>query len=139
LARVPAGEQEVALVRRAFESFAVAAEGLDDYFRRFYTPDAVIEFVDGFPVSGRYEGVEGYRRWFEDSYAPYEGVQRRLHSITAEGERVVALLTVTGRARGDDVELEVMLGNTYELRDGRISHLRVYVGHERALEQARGG
>ena len=134
---MPASEAEIALVRRAFEAFEVSADQLDDYFHRFFTPDGVVEFVDGFPLDGRYEGVEGYRRWFEESYGPYEDVKRRLDSISAEGDLVVALLTVTGRPPGDPVELQVQMGNTYELVDGRIKHLRVYVGHERTLDAAR--
>jgi ketosteroid isomerase-like protein len=132
-------DADVALVRRAFEDFEVREGSLDDYFRRYWAPDGVIEFVDGFPISGRYQGIEGYRQWFEDSYAPYQDVQRRLVSISKEGDSVVALLVVSGRPKDDDLELEVQLGNTYELEDGRIKHLRVYVGHQRALEAARGG
>jgi ketosteroid isomerase-like protein len=132
-------DPDVALVRRAFEDFEVREGTLDDYFGRYWVPDGVIEFVDGFPISGRYQGIEGYRRWFGDSYAPYQDVQRRLVSISKEGDQVVALLVVRGRPRDEDLELEVQLGNTYELEDGRIKHLRVYVGHQRALEAARGG
>jgi ketosteroid isomerase-like protein len=130
-------DEDVALVRQAFEEFDVTREALDGYFRRYFVTDGVIEFVDGFPLSGRYEGIEGFRRWFDESYAPYEDVKRTLDSIMVEGERVVALMTVTGRPKDDDVELEVQMGNTYELENGRIRHLRVYVGHERALESAR--
>jgi ketosteroid isomerase-like protein len=133
-----AGDDEIATVRRAFEAFEVSADRLEEYFGRFFTPDGVVEFVDGFPLQGRYEGVEGFRRWFEESYGPYEDVKRRLDSITAEGDLVVALLTVTGRPAGESDELLVQMGNTYELEDGRIKHLRVYVGHERTLEAARG-
>ena len=137
---MPAGEAEVERIRRAFEEFEVQAGKLEDYFRRHYTDDGVVEFVDGFPIRGRYAGVEGYREWFEDSYGPYEDVRRELHSIEAVGERVVALLTISGREQGDDTRLEVQLGNTYELADdGRIRYLRVYVGHDRAREAARNG
>jgi ketosteroid isomerase-like protein len=131
-------DADVALVRKAFEAFEVREGSLDDYHRRYWVPDGVIEFVDGFPISGRYQGLEGYKQWFEDSYAPYDDVQRRLVSITKEGDRVVALLTITGRPAGEDLDLELQLGNTYELEDGRIKHLRVYVGHRRAVEAARG-
>jgi hypothetical protein len=134
---VPVSEADLTLVRRAFDEFGVSREGLDDYYRRFFVPHGVVEFVDGFPVTGRYEGVAGYRHWFEDGYGPYEDVHRRLDSLTAEGDRILALLTVTGREQGDNVELTVQLGNTYELEDGRISYLRVYVGHDRALAAAR--
>lgn len=131
--------ENVAFVRQAFEQFDVREGSLDDYYARFWVPDGVIEFVDGFPIKGSYRGVEGYRQWFADSYAPYENVQRRLDSIEAVGDRVVALLTITGRPKGEDLDLELQLGNTYELEEGRIKHLRVYVGHARAREAARNG
>jgi ketosteroid isomerase-like protein len=134
---VTADDSDVALVRRAFEDFDVREGSLEDYFERYYLPDGVIEFVDGFPVPGLYRGIDGYRRWFEDSYGPYQDVRRRLDSIQAEGDLVVALVTISGRPKDEDLDLEVQVGNTYELEGGRIRHLRVYVGHERALEAAR--
>ena len=134
---MPAGEDDVALVAQAFHAFPGTPEGLDDYYARYWHPDGVIEFVDGWPLTGSYQGIDGYKRWFEDSYGPYEDVNRRLDSIHAEGDVVVALMTLTGHPKDDDVELEVHVGNTYEVEDGRIRRLRVYVGHDRALEAAR--
>ncbi len=132
-------DPDVAFVLDAFQAFEVQEGTLEQYYERFWAPDGVVEFVDGFPISGSYHGLEGYKRWFADSYGPYEDVRRRLDSISKEGERVVALLTLTGRPKDEDVELELQLGNTYELEDGRIKRLRVYVGHERTLEAARTG
>ena len=134
-----ATDDDMDLVRRAFDAFALSPEGIDEYFARFFTPDGVVEFVDGFPLPGRYEGLDGYRRFYDESYGPYEDVQRRLDSVTVENGTVVALFTLSGRERGDDTELRVQMGNTYELEDGRIKHLRVYLGHERAREAARAG
>jgi ketosteroid isomerase-like protein len=136
---MPATEADVTLVREAFQAFSATSEGIEAYFERFFTPDGVVEFCDGFPLTGRYEGVEGYRRFFEESYGPYEDVERRLDEITVEAGTVVALLTITGHERGDDTQLEIQMGNTYEIEGGRIRHLRVYVGHERAREAARQG
>ena len=130
-------EDPVAVVRRAFEDFEFGRTDLEAYFMRYWHPDAVVESVDGFPVAGRYEGLEGYRRWFEDSYGPYDDIQRHVHAIVTEGDVVVMLMTITGRSRDDDLELEVRVGSTYEVEDGRIRRLCVYVGHERALLAAR--
>jgi SnoaL-like protein len=132
-------DPDVAFVLEAFKAFEVQEGTLEQYYERYWAPDGVVEFVDGFPISGRYEGLEGYKQWFADSYAPYEGVERRLDSLTKEGDRVVVLLTITGRPRDEDIDLEVQLGNTYELEGGRIKYLRIYVGHERAVEAARNG
>jgi len=130
-------DTDVAFVLQAFQAFEVQEGTLEEYFERFWAPDGVVEFVDGFPITGSYRGLDGYKQWFADSYAPYENVERRLDSISKEGERVVALLTVTGRPKDEDLELEVQLGNTYELEDGRIKRLNIYVGHDRAVAAAR--
>ena len=130
---------DVQLIERLLEEFDVGTTDIDDYFARFWHPDAVIEAVDGFPVSGTYRGLEGSRQWFADAYGPYVDVRRRIDSVTAEGDLVVALLTITGRSKDDHVELEVHTGSTYEIEDGRIKRLRVYVTHERALEAAHNG
>jgi ketosteroid isomerase-like protein len=141
---VPASETDVAHVVRAFQESnrrftGSGSGGLESYFEEFYEPDAVIEHVDQFPMPGRFEGFDGYRQWFADSYGPYEDIVWRIESVRAEGERVLVLLTITGRPRGEELELTVQLGNTYALRNGRIAHVRVYVGHERAVEAARDG
>jgi SnoaL-like domain len=136
---MPEEDPDIAFVLEAFQAFEVQEGTLEEYHARFWVPDGVVEFVDGFPITGSYQGLEGYRRWFADSYAPYDGVQRRLDSISKEGDRVVALLTITGRPKDEDVELEVQLGNTYELERGRIKRLNIYVGHDRAVAAARNG
>jgi predicted ester cyclase len=137
-------DNDVAHVVRALQESARRFEGdgthgVDEYYAEFYLPDGVIEHVDDFPMPGRFEGLDGYREWFRDAYGPYEDVVFRIESVQAEGERVLALMTISGRSKGDAVELTVQLGNTYELRDGRIAYVRVYVGHERAVEAARSG
>jgi hypothetical protein len=136
---MPEEDPDIAFVLEAFQAFEVQEGTLEEYHARFWVPDGVVEFVDGFPITGSYQGLEGYKRWFADSYAPYDGVQRRLDSISKEGDRVVALLTVTGRPKDEHVQLEVQLGNTYELERGRIKRLNIYVGHDRAVAAARNG
>ena len=128
-----AGEEPLTVVIQAFEEFEFGQTDLEDYFERWWHPDAVIESPDGFPITGRYEGLEGYRRWFEDSYGPYYGIRRQVNSIKTDGNTVVMLLTITGRSREDGLELEIKIGSTYEVEDGRIKRLSVFVGHERAM------
>ena len=134
---MPPTDEDVAVVQRAFEEFEVGRTDIEEYYNRFWHPDAEIESVDGFPVPGRYRGLDGYRHWFEDSYAPYEDVHRKIDSISVEGDCVLVLLTITGRPRGDETELEIQTGSAYEVEDGRIRRLCVYVGHERAVMATR--
>lgn len=138
---MPVSDADVDHIRRAFVEFnqrydTLRGDGLERYHAEFYAPDAVIEHVDGFPLPGRFEGLDGYREWFAESYGSYREVSWRIEEVQAAGERVVALVRVSGKPADSPVELEVALGITYEMRDGRIEYVRVYVGHERALDAA---
>jgi ketosteroid isomerase-like protein len=135
----PRTSEALEFVREAVLQFDVRECSLEEYFGRYWDPDGVIDFVDGFPISGTYRGVEGFKQWFADSYGPYEDVKRRLDSLEAIGDRIVSLLTISGRPKGEDTELELQVGNVYELEGGRIAHLDVYVGHERARRAALDG
>ena len=138
-------DADVEHVRRAFASFndhfgAMAQEdAVAGYWNEFWAPDGVIENVDNFPAPGRYQGLAGYREFSGDSYGSYRDISWRIVSIDKAGDRVVALVRVSGKPADDDVELEVALGITYEMRDGKIAHSRVYVGHDRARDAASSG
>jgi ketosteroid isomerase-like protein len=138
---VPVSDSDLAHVRRAFVDFNeryddLRAGDVDTYHAEFYAPDSVIEHVDGFPSPGSYEGLEGYREWFGNSYGNYRDVTWQIVGLEAVGDRVLALVRVSGKAPDDDVRLEIQLGITYEMRAGKIGHVRVYLGHERARDAA---
>jgi hypothetical protein len=118
----------------AFDLERQRSGGLKDYFDRWYSPDATMEHVDAFPTPGGWTGFDAYQEWFEEAYGPYEDVRYELDSIETVGERVLALATVSGRVKGDTVELQLQVGLAYRIRDGRIEHTRVYAGHDRARE-----
>jgi hypothetical protein len=113
--------------------------GVAAYHAEFYAPDSVIEHVDAFPAPGSYEGLAGYEEWFGQSYGNYRDVSWQIAGIEPVGERVLALVRVSGKPPDDEVRLEIALGITYEMRDGRIGHVRVYLGHERARDAASSG
>ena len=137
-------EADVDHVRRAFVEFNARYDdlrdgGLEGYHAEFYAPDAVIEHVDNFPAPGRYEGFAGYQEWFGNSYGDYRDVTWQITGLEVVGDQVLALVRVSGKPPDDDVTLELDLGITYELRGGRIAHVRVYVGHDRARGAASSG
>jgi ketosteroid isomerase-like protein len=134
-------DQDVEHVRRGFATFN-ATERADEaairaHHARFYDPDVEIVNADGWPIPGSYRGTEGYVSWYQESYGPYEDVRYAVDSIDAVGERVVALVTISGRPRGEETELEVQLGLVYGMRGGKIAKVELYLGHERALQAAR--
>jgi ketosteroid isomerase-like protein len=141
---VPVSDSDLAHVRRAFVEFNERYDDLRDgglaaYHAQFYAPDAVIEHADNVPEPGRYVGYPGYEEWFGQSYGTYRDVTWRIVGVEAVGDRVLALVRVSGKPADDDIELEVSLGITYELRDGRIAYVRVYLGHDRARDAASSG
>jgi ketosteroid isomerase-like protein len=141
---VPVSDSDLDHVRRAFVEFnerydALRDAGVAAYHAEFYAPDAVIEHVDNFPSPGSYAGLAGYEEWFGQSYGDYRDVTWQIVGIEAVADRVLALVRVSGKPPDDDVQLEIALGITYELRDGKIAHVRVYLGHERARDAASSG
>jgi ketosteroid isomerase-like protein len=133
---------DVAHIRGAYADFNARYEELTDpevmraYHERWYDPESQILNVDGWPVPASYEGLEGYRRWYGENYSTYDDVRFDVESVQPVADRVVALARVSGRLKGEETRLEVQVGVTYELRGGRIWRVRLYLGHDRALQAA---
>jgi hypothetical protein len=87
-------------------------------------------------VPAAYRGTEGYIAWYRENYGPYEDVRYDVDFLGAVGERVVALVTISGRPRGEETQLEVQIGLVYGMRDGRIASVELYLGHERPMRAA---
>jgi ketosteroid isomerase-like protein len=139
---VPPTEDDLARIRRLFETFSarfeeIKAGQVDAFFAEYYTEDALLESPDAFPAPMDARGVEGYREFITEAYGPYEGVTWELEEADVVGETIVARALIRGRAVGDPLEIEVRVALVYELRDGRIFRSRLYLSHERALDAAR--
>jgi ketosteroid isomerase-like protein len=136
-------DEDVEHVRRAFASFNETARDREDeagiraHHARWYDPDVEIVNADNWPVPASYKGTDGYVRWYRENYGPYEDVRYDVGFLDAVGDRVVALVTISGRPRGEETELEVQIGLVYGMRDGRIARVELYLGHERAMQAAR--
>ena len=99
-------DKDVDHVRRAFESFNGAMHEREDeagiraHHARWYDPDVEIVNADDWPIAGSYRGTEGYVRWYQESYGPYEDVRYVVDFLGAVADRVVALVTISGRPGG---------------------------------------
>lgn len=138
-------DADVEHVRRAFASFNATADereheaGIRAHFARWYDPDVEIVNADDWPVPGSYRGIEGYVKWYRENYGAYEDVHYDVDFLDAVGNRVVALVTISGRPRGEDTLLEVQLGLVYGMRGGRIASVALHLGHEAAMRSATNG
>jgi ketosteroid isomerase-like protein len=135
-------DEDVQHVRRAFESFNETADEREDeagiraHHARWFDPDVEIVNADDWPLPASYRGTDGYVRWYRENYGAYENVRYAVDRLAAVGDRVVALVTISGRPRGDDTELEVQIGLVYTMRGGRIAKVELYLGHERPMQAA---
>jgi hypothetical protein len=139
---MPVSEEDVQHVRRAFESFNATNDERDDeagiraHHARWYTSDVEIVNADDWPLPASYRGTEGYVKWYRENYGAYEDVHYDVDFLDAVGERVVALVTISGRPRGEQTRLEVQIGLVYGMRGGRIASVELYLGHERPMRAA---
>jgi len=108
-------------------------------FEDYCAPDIVLIPVDGWPVSGHFEGLDGYRRWLHEVYA--DTAENRIEEIdaTVVGDYVVTTMMTRGRTEGDPTEMEAPVGAVHMVRDGRLARVWVYLGHDRALQAAADG
>ena len=140
---MPPTEADIERVVAAYEEFNARFQELKTGdltgFEDYCAPDLVMISVDGWPVSGRYEGLDGYRRWLREVYGGT--AENRFDEIEATivGDYVVATMLSRGRAEDDPTEMEAPVGVVHELRDGLITRAWVYLGHERALQAAADG
>jgi ketosteroid isomerase-like protein len=138
-------DEDVEHVRRAFESFNATTHDREDeagiraHFARWYDPDVEIVNADDWPVPGSYRGTEGYIRWYRENYGAYEDVRYGVDFLGAVGDLVVALVTISGRPRGEETVLEVQLGLVYGMRGGRIASVSLHLGHAGAMSSATSG
>ena len=108
-------------------------------FEDYCAPDLVMISVDGWPVSGRYEGLDGYRQWLQEVYGAT--AWNRFENIEAEtvGDYVVVTMLSRGRAVDDPIEMEAPVSVVHLMRGGRIARAWFYLDRERALQAAAEG
>jgi len=127
-------EQNVRLVERAIA--AINARDIEGYLTccteniKLETPMAA--------VGGVYEGIDGIGRYFTD--IEDAGPDFRIELDGAEevdSKRVIAFLRTSGTGRVSGIPMTLPpLTNVYDLVDGKISHVRIFVYRQEALKAA---
>jgi steroid delta-isomerase-like uncharacterized protein len=80
-----------------------------------------------------YRGHEGVRRFVGDMDEDWSSFRIDPVDLRVAGERVVAIGQVTGRGPGSGVDIDLIGGFVFELRDGRITRLTSYSDASDAL------
>ena len=88
-------------------------------------------------VAGQYRGPDGIRRFFADvaeTGPDFNLAVERLEAVTPG--RVLAFLRVTATGRASGVRTEAVAGNVYDLADGKLERIRIFLDRDQALEAA---
>jgi ketosteroid isomerase-like protein len=126
-------QANVEIVRQAVA--AINSRDIDGYLA-VCTED--VELITPFaPVGGVYEGTAAIRRFFADIEDTAPDFHIDLGEVEAIGEdRVLASLEVTSSGRTTGIPNDVAPTNIYDLADGKIRRIRIFLDREEALKAA---
>ncbi len=128
-------EQNKQLVR---DFFAAMNSGDMDAMVNSYADDGDVRTMGNTLISNTYKKAEiaDYAGQVYEAFPA--GISFTIHAMTAEGDRVA----VEATSRGDHASGQVYSNDyhfLFELRDGKILHLREYLDTERVTEVLCGG
>jgi ketosteroid isomerase-like protein len=123
--------ENVRLVERAIA--AINARDIEGYLAcctenvKLETPVAA--------VGGVYEGSDGIRRYFADIEEAGPDFRIELDGVKeVDSKRMLAFLRFSSTGRASGIRLAAPLSNVYDLIDGKISHVRIFVDRQEALK-----
>ena len=87
------------------------------------------------PIEGTYDRADGIRRYFADIEDVAPDFRLDPASIEAvDGSRVIGSLRVTFSGRSSGVPGDLPVTTLYDLADGRISRIQVFLDRDQALK-----
>jgi hypothetical protein len=125
--------ENVQVVKRAVA--AVNNRDVDSYLA-CCTADVRMENVNA-PIEGAYKGADGIRRFFADMLdtAPdFRITIERLESIGADRVLGFMRLNLSGRASGVRLDSDIPSATVYDLADGKMRRVRIFLDRKEALE-----
>jgi ketosteroid isomerase-like protein len=124
-------EENVRLVERAIA--AINARDIEGYLAccaenvKLETPMAAL--------GGVYEGIEGIGRYFTDIEEAGPDFRIELDGVEeVDSKRVLAFLRTSATGRASGIRMAPNLTNVYDLIDGKISHVRIFLDRQEALK-----
>ena len=122
------------IVRNAFESFG--AKGIDAAVS-FVSPDVVWYPTDRWLDDSAYRGHDGMRMLAAAFSENFDDFRYEVHDIRDAGDRVVALVDMTGRIKHSRAEVSQRLGFVISgFRDGTFREVRAFTSWSEALKAA---
>src|ERR1700680_1846292 len=86
-------------------------------------------------VGGVYEGIDGIGRFFTDIEEAGPDFRIELDGVEeVDSKRVIAFLRTSSTGRASGIRFAAQQTNVYDLIDGKISHIRIFVDRQEALK-----
>jgi ketosteroid isomerase-like protein len=124
-------QENVRLVERAIA--AINARDIESY-RACCTEDVKLEAPTA-AVGGVYEGIDGIRRFLTDVEEAAPDFRIELDGVEeVDSKRVIAFLRNNSTGRASGIRMAWPQTNVYDLIDGKISHVRMFVDRQEALK-----
>jgi ketosteroid isomerase-like protein len=124
-------QENVRLVERAIA--AINARDIESY-RACCTEDVKLETPTA-AVGGVYEGIDGIRRFLTDVEEAAPDFRMELDGVEeVDSKRVIAFLRNNSTGRASGIRMAWPQTNVYDLIDGKISHVRMFVDRQEALK-----
>ena len=121
------------VVRLALARWNAAPDVTEQAFSEFAHPDMVLDLSSNVLNPATYEGFEGFRRFVEQVGEAWAQFRMEPEEVFEQGNVVVALVRAVGTGQGSGVEIDSPVAVVCEMRDGRISSMRVEPDREAAL------
>jgi len=119
-------DSNAAIVRKAYQDFAHG--NIPAVFAAFDT-GITWHIPDHSPLSGDFVGHEQVGSFFQRTMALSQGAfSIDVHNVLADGDLVVALVTVNARRNGVSAEFPEV--HVWQLKDGKVVGFREYQGNE---------
>ena len=124
-------QENVRLVERAIA--AINARDIESY-RACCTENVKLETPMA-AVGGVYEGIDGIRRYFTDIEEAAPDFRIELDGVEeVDSKRVIAFLRNSSTGRASGIRMAWPQTNVYDLIDGKISHVRIFLDRQEALK-----
>jgi ketosteroid isomerase-like protein len=86
-------------------------------------------------VVGVYDGTDGIRRFFTDIEEAGPDFRIELDGVEeVDSKRVLAFMRTSSTGRASGIRLAGSSTNVYDLIDGKISHIRIFLDRQEALK-----
>jgi uncharacterized protein len=104
--------------------------------RELFHPDVELFDRPEVPDATSYRGWEGMASTVRDTQETFENFRFVPDRFFENGDRVVVVLTMTGRGRASGIPIEEQIAHLWTLRDGRAVELRAFTDPADALDAA---